>query len=414
MEVYLVGGAVRDELLGREPKEFDWVVVGSTVEEMLDQGYLQVGKDFPVFLHPQTKDEYALARTERKSGHGYGGFEVHADPSVTLEEDLLRRDLTVNAIAKSDEGKFFDPFNGRKDLEAKLLRHVSSAFVEDPLRVLRVSRFAARYAQLGFTIADETMQLMSSIVDSGELAHLTPERVWMETLKALSEDKPSVYFESLRKCGALAVIFPEIDKLFGVPQRKDFHPEVDTGIHTMMVVDQSARFSADPVVRFAALLHDLGKAETPAEMLPRHHGHEARGVKPVRALCSRLRVPNAFRDMALIVAQKHGLSLTAFELKPVTIVELFESMDAYRRPERVEQFILASKSDFHGRPGYEDQEYPQSDYLRAAYAVSKNISSAEFLESGLAGKEVGAAIRRARSQAISKLKLEFDLPKKQE
>ena len=414
MEVYLVGGAVRDELLGREPKEFDWVVVGSTVEEMLEQGYLQVGKDFPVFLHPQTKDEYALARTERKSGHGYGGFEVHADPSVSLEEDLLRRDLTVNAIAKGAEGEFIDPFNGRKDLEAKLLRHVSSAFVEDPLRVLRVSRFAARYAHLGFKVADETMQLMSSIVDSGELEHLTPERVWMETLKALSEDKPSVYFESLRKCGALAVIFPEIDKLFGVPQRKDFHPEVDTGIHTMMVVDQSARFSADPVVRFSALLHDLGKAETPAEMLPRHHGHEARGVKPVRALCSRLRVPNAFRDMALIVAQKHGLSLTAFELKPVTIVELFESMDAYRRPERVEQFVMASKADFHGRPGYEDQEYPQSDYLRAAFAASQTISSAEFLESGLAGKEIGAAIRRARSQAIAKLKLEFDLPKKQE
>lgn len=414
MEVYLVGGAVRDELLGREPKELDWVVVGSTVEEMLNQGYLQVGKDFPVFLHPQTKDEYALARTERKSGHGYGGFEVHADPSVSLQEDLLRRDLTVNAIAKSAEGEFIDPFNGRKDLEAKLLRHVSSAFVEDPLRVLRVSRFAARYAHLGFKVADETMQLMSSIVDSGELEHLTPERVWMETLKALSEDKPSVYFESLRKCGALAVIFPELDKLFGVPQRKDFHPEVDTGIHTMMVVDQSARFSTDPVVRFSALLHDLGKAETPAEMLPRHHGHEARGVKPVRSLCSRLRVPNAFRDMALIVAQKHGLSLTAFELKPVTIVELFESMDAYRRPERVEQFVMASKADFHGRPGYEDQEYPQSDYLRAAFTVSQNISSAEFLESGLAGKEVGAAIRRARSQAIAKLKLEFDLPKKQE
>lgn len=409
MEVYLVGGAVRDELLGREPKEFDWVVVGSTVEEMLDQGYLQVGKDFPVFLHPQTKDEYALARTERKSGHGYAGFEVHADPSVSLEEDLLRRDLTVNAIAKNSSGEYIDPFNGRKDLDAKKLRHVSSAFVEDPLRVLRVSRFAARYAHLGFTIADETMQLMSSIVDAGELAHLTPERVWMETLKALSEDKPSVYFESLRKCGALEAIFPEIDKLFGVPQRKDFHPEVDTGIHTMMVVDQSARLSADPVVRFSALLHDLGKAETPEEMLPRHHGHEARGVKPVRALCSRLRVPNAFRDMALIVAQKHGLSLTAFELKPVTIVELFESMDAYRRPERVEQFILASKADFHGRPGYEDQEYPQSNYLRAVFAASKNISAREFVESGLSGKEIGAAVRRARAQAAARIKREFGI-----
>lgn len=407
MEVYLVGGAVRDELLGREPKEFDWVVVGSTVEEMLDQGYLQVGKDFPVFLHPQTKDEYALARTERKSGHGYSGFEVHADPSVSLEEDLLRRDLTVNAIAKNSSGEYIDPFNGRKDLEARQLRHVSPSFVEDPLRVLRVSRFAARYAYLGFTIADETMQLMSSIVDAGELEHLTPERVWMETLKALSEDKPSVYFECLRKCGALAVIFPEIDKLFGVPQRKDFHPEVDTGVHTMMVVDQSARLSADPVVRFSALLHDLGKAETPADLLPRHHGHEARGVKPVRSLCSRLRVPNAYRDMALTVAQKHGLSLTAFELKPVTIVELFESMDAYRRPERVEQFILASKADFHGRPGYEDQEYPQSDYLRAVFAVTRNISAREFVESGLKGKEIGAAVRRARAQAAARVKREF-------
>lgn len=414
MEVYLVGGAVRDELLGREPKEFDWVVVGATPQAMLDQGYLQVGKDFPVFLHPETKDEYALARTERKSGHGYGGFEVHAEPDITLEQDLLRRDLTVNAIARDPNGTIVDPYNGQADLEAKLLRHVSPAFVEDPLRVLRVARFAARYAHLGFSIAPETLELMCSIVDSGELEFLTPERVWAETTKALSEEKPSVYFNSLRECGALKVVFPEIDRLFGVPQRKEFHPEVDTGIHTMMVVDQAARLSDDLVVRFAALLHDLGKAETPKDLLPRHHDHEKRGVKPVRSLCKRMKVPNAYRDMALTVAQKHGLSLTAFELKPTTIVELFESMDGYRRVERVEQFILASKADFHGRPGYENEDYPQSDYLRAAFRASREVNSKEFVESGLTGKEIGIAIRRARAQAIARVKREFGLPEQQQ
>jgi tRNA nucleotidyltransferase (CCA-adding enzyme) len=381
---------------------------------MLAQGFLQVGKDFPVFLHPETKDEYALARTERKSGHGYTGFEVHADPTVTLEEDLSRRDLTINAIAKDQSGRIIDPFNGQADLKSKVLRHISPAFVEDPLRVLRVARFAARYAHLGFQIAPDTLDLMRRISEAGELEHLTAERVWQETFKALSEQQPSVYFTSLRNCDALHKIFPELDNLFGIPQRKEFHPEVDTGVHTMMVVDQAARLTTDPVVRFAALLHDLGKAETPKDMLPRHHGHEDRGVKPVRALCRRLRIPNAFRDMALIVAQKHGLSLTAFELKPSTLVELFESMDAYRRPERVEQFILASKADFQGRPGYEDLDYPQSDYLRKVFEASKTVNSQEFIEAGMTGKEIGIAIRRARAQAIAKVKREYELPEQQQ
>jgi len=403
-QVYLVGGAVRDYLLSLEIKERDWVVVGASADELLDQGYHQVGKDFPVFLHPETREEYALARTERKSGHGYTGFEVHADPSVTLEDDLLRRDLTINAMAFNDRQELIDPYGGQQDLEKKLLRHVSPAFVEDPLRILRVARFAARFHHLGFTVAPETMTLMRQIVDEGEADHLVPERVWTETHKALNEKTPASYFEVLRECGALNRIMPEIDKLFGVPQRKDFHPEVDTGIHTMMVLQQAARHSDDAIVRFSALLHDLGKAETPQEEWPRHHGHEARGVKPIRALCRRLHVPNQYRDMALVVAQKHGIALRAFELKPVTVLELFESMDAFRRKERVEQFLLSCLADYRGRPGYEDRDYPQADYLRLCFEAASQVNTRQFVEEGLTGKEIGIAIRRARAQAIAMVK----------
>lgn len=414
MEIYLVGGAVRDQLLGLQPKERDWVVTGATREQMLQDGYLQVGKDFPVFLHPETKDEYALARTERKQGHGYTGFEINADPSVSLEEDLLRRDLTVNAIAMDGDGRFIDPYNGREDLQKKVLRHVSAAFVEDPLRVLRVARFAARYAHLGFSVAEETMALMKEISQSGELSHLVAERVWTETCKALSEQTPSVFFTVLRQCGALEAVFPEIDRLFGVPQRKEFHPEVDTGIHTMLVVDRAAVLSDDLVVRFAALLHDLGKAETPEELLPRHHGHEKRGLKPIRNLCNRLRVPNNFRDMAIHVAQFHGNSLVALELKPNTLLEMFEAMDLFRRKERLEQFVLASQADYQGRPGYEQQAYPQADYMRAAFRACSDVDTKSLAQSGLTGAEIGIAIHRARAQAIAKVKLDWGLPEQQE
>lgn len=349
MKIYLVGGAVRDALLGLPVKDRDWVVVGSTPQEMLDAGYQQVGRDFPVFLHPQTHEEYALARTERKSGSGYTGFTCYAAPDVTLEDDLKRRDLTINALAQDDNGEIIDPYNGLGDLQNRLLRHVSPAFGEDPLRVLRVARFAARYAHLGFRIADETLALMREMTHAGELEHLTPERVWKETESALTTRNPQVFFQVLRDCGALRVLFPEIDALFGVPAPAKWHPEIDTGIHTLMTLSMAAMLSPQVDVRFATLCHDLGKGLTPPELWPRHHGHGPAGVKLVEQLCQRLRVPNEIRDLARLVAEFHDLIHTFPMLNPKTIVKLFDSIDAWRKPQRVEQLALTSEADVRGR-----------------------------------------------------------------
>ncbi len=407
MQTYLVGGAVRDRLLGLPVRERDWVVVGATPEQMLDAGFRQVGRDFPVFLHPETGEEHALARTERKTAPGYTGFEVRADPGVTLTEDLERRDLTINAIAMDDEGTLFDPFGGQADLEAKRLRHVSEAFVEDPLRVLRVARFAAGFAPLGFSVADDTMALMRRIVESGETRALVPERVWRETLRALETNTPEVFFEVLRECGALADVFPEIDALFGVPQPKQWHPEIDTGIHTMMVLRSAAKKSESTQVRFAALVHDLGKGVTPQELWPRHPGHEARSAELVTALCKRIGVPNRFREIAEHVANYHLLSHKAFELKPATVVRLLGQVDAIRRPERFEQFLVACEADACGRTGFEDKPYPQADYLRAAMAAAADVTSDALRESGLDGKALGEAIDRERAEVVANVRERF-------
>lgn len=396
MKVYLVGGAVRDQLLGKQVQDKDYVVVGATPEEMLEQGFQQVGKDFPVFLHPVTKDEYALARTERKSGKGYKGFDVYAATDVTLEQDLMRRDITINAIAQDKDGNLIDPCNGKNDLEAKIIRHVTGAFAEDPLRVLRVARFHARLAPLGFTIAPETLALMEAIVRSSELEALVPERVWVEVRKALMEEKPSQFFTSLRACGALNVLFPEIDKLFGVPQRKEYHPEIDTGVHTMMVVDKAAHFNADSEVRFAALVHDLGKAETPADVLPRHIGHEKRSLKLVRNICKRFRVPNSYEKLALRVAEYHGVMHRIRELKASTLLELFEKLDAFRERERVIKFVLACKCDSLGRGGVEGEAYPQEKYFFNALDACENVDASIYIGQGLVGKAIGDAIRKER------------------
>lgn len=401
METYLVGGAVRDDLLGLPVRERDWVVVGASARDMLDAGYRQVGKDFPVFLHPETHEEYALARTERKSGHGYHGFTVHAEPDVTLEEDLLRRDLSINAIARCADGTLIDPYDGRRDLEQRVLRHISPAFAEDPLRVLRVARFSARLAPMGFTVAPETQNLMEKLVRSGELDHLVPERVWKETERALVDARPRRYFEVLHACGALAVLFPEIHALFGVPQRADYHPEIDTGLHTLMVLDQAARLSASLAVRFAALVHDLGKADTPADMLPAHHGHEARSVKHIQRMSQRMRVPNEIRDLAIIVAREHGNAHRAFELRPDTILKLLTRMDCFRRPERLPQFLLACEADARGRTGFEERPYPQAQYLRDLLNVANAVNAREIAAEGVSGKAIGDALQRRRVAAIA-------------
>ena len=366
MQVYLVGGAVRDALLGLPVKERDWVVVGATREELLRLQYREVGRDFPVFLHPVTQEEYALARLERKVSPGYRGFAVEFGPDVTLEEDLARRDLTINAIAQSADGALVDPYGGRSDLEARVLRHVSPAFIEDPVRLLRLARFAARFAPQGFQVAPETMELLRSMVDRGEVDALVPERVWQETEKALREPKASEYFRVLRTCGALARIMPEINALFGVPQPARWHPEIDTGEHTMLVLDQAALLSSQTNVKFAALVHDLGKAMTPKEEWPSHRGHEERSVALIQGLCSRLRVPGEYRDLATIVARYHGIVHRAFELNPKTIVEFLERSDAFRRPERFAQTLLACEADSRGRTGLETVAYPQRAYLHAA------------------------------------------------
>ncbi|MBG0752669.1 MULTISPECIES: multifunctional CCA addition/repair protein [Pectobacterium] len=401
MKIYLVGGAVRDSLLGLPVTEQDWVVVGATPEELLAQGYQQVGKDFPVFLHPVSHDEYALARTERKSGKGYTGFVCHAAPDVTLEQDLLRRDLTINAIARTEQGDLIDPYHGRRDLENHVLRHVSDAFSEDPLRVLRVARFAARFAHLGFQIAEETMALMQKMAHEGELAYLTPERVWKETEKALGTSSPDVYFQVLRDCGALAVLFPEIDNLYGVPAPAKWHPEIDTGIHTMMTVAMAARLSPEIDVRFATLCHDLGKGLTPPELWPRHHGHGPAGVKLVEALCQRLRVPNPIRDLAKLVAEYHDLIHTVQVLQPKTLLKLFDAIDVWRKPQRLEQLALTSEADARGRAGFEDTPYPQGDYLREAFRVASQVSSAGVVADGFKGIDVRNELARRRTQALA-------------
>jgi len=405
MRIYLVGGAVRDSLLGVASADRDHVVVGATPEQMRAQGYRPVGKDFPVFLHPSTQEEYALARTERKTGPGYHGFAFHADPSVTLEQDLERRDLTINAMAMDEGGALVDPFGGRRDLEARVLRHVSPAFVEDPLRVLRVARFAARYARLGFRIADETIELMRRIVDAGEVDHLVAERVWTETRKALAEPTPSAFVRALRACGALRVVFPEVDALYGVPQRAEFHPEVDTGTHVELVLDMAARLApGDDLVGWCALVHDLGKALTPPDELPRHVMHEHRGVAPVRAVCARMKVPTEHAALAELVCRFHLDAHRALELRPATVLELLEKLDAFRKPDRLAKFLLACEADKRGRRGLADEAYPQADYLRAAHAAARAIDAAPFVARGLAGPQVGEAMRAMRTNAIAEVK----------
>ncbi|PTA89678.1 multifunctional CCA addition/repair protein [Kosakonia sp. H7A] len=404
MKSYLVGGAVRDSLLGLPVKDRDWVVVGATPEEMLNAGYQQVGRDFPVFLHPQSREEYALARTERKSGSGYTGFIVHAAPDVSLEQDLLRRDLTVNALAQDENGHIIDPFNGQHDLRNRILRHVSPAFSEDPLRVLRVARFAARYAHLSFRIADETMSLMRAMTDAGELAHLTTERVWKETENALHARNPQVYFQVLRDCGALKVLFPEVDALFGVPAPAKWHPEIDTGVHTLMTLTMAAMLSPEVDVRFATLCHDLGKALTPKELWPRHHGHGPAGVKLVAGLCQRLRVPNEIRDLAKLVAEFHDLIHTFPILQPKTIVKLFDSIDAWRKPQRVEQIALTSEADVRGRTGFEACDYPQGRLLREAWEVARAVPTKAVIEAGFKGEEVREELTRRRIAALAQWK----------
>ncbi len=400
MQIYLVGGAVRDRLLGIEPVDRDWVVVGATPEQMIDLGYKPVGKDFPVFLHPQTAEEYALARTERKSGRGYHGFAFDTSSAVTLEEDLCRRDLTINAMAQDDEGNLIDPYGGEEDLQNGQLRHVSDAFAEDPVRVLRIARYAARFHQWGFRIAHKTHALMKQMVKGGEVDALVPERVWQETQRALTEKAPQRYFEVLHKCGALDVIFPELGRLFGVPQPKHHHPEIDVGIHTLMVVEQAARLSDDPVVRFAALVHDLGKGTTPESEWPRHIAHEARGRKLVDQLCDRLKVPNQYRELAIVVAEYHGLYHRAEELRPQTVLKLFKNLDLFRRPQRLEQFLAACEADSRGRTGFEDQEYVQVKLLREAFAAAKSVDNAAVINDGFEGKAIGEELDRRRVEAI--------------
>ena len=405
MKIYRVGGAVRDRLLGRVSSDVDFVVVGATPGQMLHEGYRPVGKDFPVFLHPRTNEEYALARTERKTAPGYHGFAFNADPSVTLEDDLARRDLTINAMAEDADGQLVDPYGGARDLQARVLRHVSPAFAEDPVRVLRVARFLARFASRGFSIAAETMALMRGMVDAGEVDHLVPERVWAETRKALTEVTPSAFIRSLRECGALKVLFPEIDALYGVPQRAQYHPEIDTGIHNEMVVDMAARLApGDDLIGFCALTHDLGKALTPAAELPKHVMHEERGVAPLRALAERLRIPNEHAELGVLCCRLHLLAHRAFELRPETLLGLIEKLDAFRKPQRLEQFITICEADKRGRLGMAESEYAQGEFLRAVFAASVAVTAGEFVSAGLQGPAIAEAMRKQRIHVISALK----------
>ena len=401
MKTFLVGGAVRDALLNLPVKDKDWVVVGATPEMMLAKGFQQVGRDFPVFLHPDSREEYALARTERKSGNGYTGFVTWSAPDVTLEQDLQRRDLTINAIARSTSGELIDPCQGQNDIRARLLRHVSAAFVEDPLRVLRVARFAARFAHLNFRVADETQALMRDMTQGGELAHLTPERVWKETEKALETRNPQVYFQVLRDCGALKVLFPELDNLYGVPAPIKWHPEIDTGLHTLMTLTIAAALTDRVDVRFATLFHDVGKALTPPEKWPSHHGHGPAGVPLVEALCQRLRVPGAVRDLALLVTEFHDVVHTIERQPPEALVALFDRIDAWRKPQRVEQIALTSEADVRGRAGLENCAYPQGDYLRRAFALAQAVPTKAVVEAGFKGAAVREELTRRRIAAIA-------------
>lgn len=400
MQIYKVGGAVRDRLLGRPISEIDWVVVGASAEQMLELGYRPVGADFPVFLHPQTGEEYALARTERKSGRGYGGFTFFASPDVTLEEDLIRRDLTVNAMAEDEHGRLIDPYDGQRDLAARLLRHVSPAFAEDPLRVLRVARFAARYAPLGFSIAPETLALMRQLSESGELSALTPERSWKEISRALMEPCPDVFIQVLRDCGALHVLLPEVDALFGIPQPVAHHPEIDTGVHVLSVLRQCAEHQQPLTVRWACLLHDVGKGLTPEAEWPRHIAHEQKGLKLIRAINQRCKAPKDCQELALQVGEFHTHGHRALELKASTLLKLLQGFDVFRRPQRFEEFIAACEMDARGRLGLEQRDYPQADYLRAALQAARAVAVQSLLERGLTGAELGSALQEARLQAL--------------
>jgi tRNA nucleotidyltransferase (CCA-adding enzyme) len=401
MDIYLVGGAVRDDLLGRPVRERDWVVVGATPEELEREGFRPVGRDFPVFLHPETREEYALARTERKTAKGYRGFAVHAAPDVTLEQDLARRDLTINAMARDQKGRLVDPYGGISDLRDRLLRHVSPAFVEDPVRVLRVARFAALLAGQGFQVAGETMGLMSNMAASGEVDALVPERVWQETRRALETDRPDVFIETLRACGALERIFPEIDRLFGVPQPARWHPEVDTGVHILLVMRAVAALTPSPRIRFAAMVHDLGKGLTPRNILPGHRGHEERGANLVLEMAARLKIPNDFRDLGVLAARYHGLCHRALELRPGTVLQLLERLDAFRRPARFGEFLVACKADMQGRKGLAGVAYPQAELLEAARAKAHAVTPPDAGD--LSGEEIGRQLHQLRLQAVAAL-----------
>ncbi|TFY99059.1 multifunctional CCA addition/repair protein [Ramlibacter humi] len=403
MQTYMVGGAVRDALLGLPVNDHDWVVVGATPEQMVHAGYLPVGRDFPVFLHPETREEYALARTERKTAPGYHGFAFHAEPNVTLEDDLARRDLTINAMAQDGDGRLFDPFGGQMDLRARVLRHVTDAFREDPVRILRLARFAARFAD--FSVATETMELMRAMVQAGEVDALVPERVWQELSRGLMERCPSRMFQVLRECDALERLLPEVDRLWGVPQRADYHPEVDTGVHLMMVLDMSARLRAPLPVRFACLAHDLGKGTTPADVLPRHIGHEERSARLLKKVAARLRVPAECFELADVVAREHGNIHRSGELGASAVVRLLERCDAFRKPQRFAQVLQACECDARGRGGKEDAPYPQKDRLLGALAAAQAVPTREIAEEaqaqGLAGPKVGERIQQARVRAVT-------------
>jgi len=400
MKVYLVGGAVRDELLGRPVGERDWVVVGATPEQMRDAGYRQVGKDFPVFLHPETGEEYALARTERKVARGYHGFEMRFSPDVTLDEDLKRRDLTINAIAKAADGTLIDPCGGRADIEARVLRHVAEAFNEDPVRILRVARFLARFHPAGFTVAPETLARMRAMVAAGEVDALVAERVWQETDRALGEAAPEAWLRLLRDCGALARILPELDALYGVPQPEKWHPEIDTGLHMELVLQAAADLTPEPRIRFAALMHDLGKGRTPRSSWPRHIGHEERSVVLVQEVAARLRVPTDYRELAELAARWHGIAHRAAELRPRTVLKLLESCDAFRRPERFRELLLAFEADHRGRGGMRQRPYPQAELLRTAQHKAAAVTLAAADREGLSGEEIGKRLRRRRLAAL--------------
>ncbi len=410
MKTYLVGGAVRDALLKREVKDRDWVVVGADKDTMLAQGYMQVGKDFPVFLHPTSKEEYALARTERKTGTGYTGFSTEFGPEITLEQDLERRDLTINAIALDEQGKHVDPFGGIDDLNNRVIRHVSPAFVEDPLRVFRVARFAARFKQYGFSIAEATMQLMTGICQGSEVESLSAERIWVETQKALSEANPEVYFETLQACNGLTYWFPELEQLWGVPNPAKWHPEIDTGVHTMMTLQQAAELSDSTSVRFAALCHDLGKGITPQEIWPKHTGHEGKGVPLVESLCARIKAPNQFKELAMLVCGQHGNIHRAKQLKASTVLKLFDQCDAWRRPGRFTEILLACKADARGRLHFEQSEYPQAAYLESCLDAARQCPVQDIVAQGYKGAQIKEQLYNRRLDAVKTVKNQFQWP----